>query len=55
MVISDVQRYFEIQRYKTDFSTSAGWYINIISVNEINVFNCIFKVKPKMLLPYFLL
>ncbi len=39
-----------LQRYKTDFSTSVCWYINIISVNEITVFNC----KPKMLLPYFL-
>ncbi len=38
----------------TDFSTSVGWYINIISVNEITVFNCKFKLKPKMLLPYFL-
>ncbi len=34
------------QRYKTDFSTSIGWYINIISVNEITVFNCKFKLKP---------
>ncbi len=33
-------------RYKTDFSTSIGWYINIISVNEITVFNCKFKLKP---------
>ncbi len=31
-----------LQRYKTDFSTSIGWYINIISVNEITVFNCKF-------------
>ncbi len=38
----------------TDFSTLIGWYINIISVNEITVFNCKFKLKPKMLLPYFL-
>ncbi len=30
----------------TDFSTSIGWYINIISVNEITVFNCKFKLKP---------
>ncbi len=37
----------------TDFSTSIGWFINIISVNEITVFNCKFKLKPKMLLPYF--
>uniref|UniRef100_A0A673GQM5 PLA2c domain-containing protein n=1 Tax=Sinocyclocheilus rhinocerous TaxID=307959 RepID=A0A673GQM5_9TELE len=29
-----------LQRYKTDFSTSIGWYINSISVNEITVFNC---------------
>ncbi len=29
-----------LQRYKTDFSTLIGWYINIISVNEITVFNC---------------
>ncbi len=35
-----------LQRYKTDFSTSMGWYINIISVNEIMVFNCKFKLKP---------
>ncbi len=35
-----------LQRYKTDFSTSIGWYINIISVNEITVFNCKFKLKP---------
>ncbi len=35
-----------LQRYKTYFSTSIGWYINIISVNEITVFNCIFKLKP---------
>ncbi len=34
-----------LQRYKTDFSTSIGWYINIISVNEITVFNCKFKLK----------
>ncbi len=34
------------QSYKTDFSTSVGWYINIISVNEITVFNCKFKLKP---------
>ncbi len=45
------------QRYKTNFRTLIGWYINIISVNEITVFNCkvTFKgktVKPKMLLPY---
>ncbi len=26
-----------LQRYKTDFSTSVGWYINIISINEITV------------------
>ncbi len=39
--------------YKTDFSTSISWYINIISVNEITVFNCRFKLKPKMLLLYF--
>ncbi len=32
--------------YKTDFSTSIGWYINIISVNEITVFNRKFKLKP---------
>ncbi len=25
------------KRYKTDFSTSVSWYINIISVNEITV------------------
>ncbi len=37
----------------TNFSTSIGWYINIISVNEITVFNCKLKLKPKMLLPYF--
>ncbi len=45
-----------LQRYKTDFSTLIGWYINIrpISVNEITVFNCKFKLKPKILLPYFL-
>ncbi len=29
-----------LQRYKTDFSTSIGCYIIIISVNEITVFNC---------------
>ncbi len=34
-----------LQRYK-DFSTSIGWYINIISVNEITVFTCKFKLKP---------
>ncbi len=34
------------QRYKTDFITSIGWYINIISVNDIMVFNCKFKLKP---------
>ncbi len=39
------------QRYKTDFSTSIGWYINIISVNEITV--KVKTVKPNMLLPYF--
>ncbi len=43
-----------LQRYKTDLSTSVCWYINIISVNEIAVFNCKFKLKPKMLLLYFL-
>ncbi len=42
-----------LQRYKTDFSTSIGWYINIISVNEITVFNCKSKITVKMLLPYF--
>ncbi len=42
-----------LNRFKTDFSTSIGWYINIISVNEITVFNCKFKLKSKMLLPYF--
>ncbi len=35
-----------LQSYKTDFSTSIGLYINIISVNEITVFNCKFKLKP---------
>ncbi len=35
-----------LQRYKTDFSTSLGWYINIITVNEITVFKCKFKLKP---------
>ncbi len=30
------------QRYKTIFSTLIGWYINIIPVNEITVFNCYF-------------
>ncbi len=34
-----------LQRYKTDFSTSVIWYINIISVNEITVFKCKFKLK----------
>ncbi len=34
------------QRYKTDFSTLISWHINIISVNEITVFNCKFKLKP---------
>ncbi len=34
-----------LQRYKTDFSTSIGWYINIISVDEITVFKCKFKLK----------
>ncbi len=37
------------QRYKTDFSTSIGWYINIISCNESTVCNCTFKLKPKKL------
>ncbi len=36
---------------QTDFSTSIDWYINIISVNEITVFNCKITVN---LLPYFL-
>ncbi len=31
--------------YKTDFSTSINWYINIISVNEITVFNFKFQLK----------
>ncbi len=35
-----------LQRYETDFSTSIGCYINMISVNEITVFNCKFKLKP---------
>ncbi len=35
---------------QTDFSTSIDWYINIISVNEITVFNCKITVN---LLPYF--
>ncbi len=35
------------QRYKTDFSTLIGWYINIISVNEMTVFNCKFKLNHK--------
>ncbi len=43
-----------LQRYKTDFSISIGWYMNIISVNEIMEFNCKFKLKPKILLPSFL-
>ncbi len=30
----------------TDFSTSIDWYINIISVNDITVFNCKSKLKP---------
>ncbi len=38
-----------LQRYKTDVNTSIGWYINIISVNEITVFNCKFKLKPENL------
>ncbi len=42
-----------ISKVKTDFSTSIGWYINNISVNEITVFNCKPKLKPKMLLPFF--
>ncbi len=29
-------------------------YINIISVNEITVFNSKFKLKPVNVLPYFL-
>ncbi len=36
---------YEFQRYKTDFSTSEGCYTNIISVHEITVFNCKFKLK----------
>ncbi len=35
-----------LQRYKTDFSNSIDWYINIKSVNEITVFKCKFKFKP---------
>ncbi len=35
-----------LQRYKTDFSTSICWYINIVSLNEITVFNCKFKLTP---------
>ncbi len=35
-----------LQSYKTDFSTSIGWYINIISVNKIAVINCKIKLKP---------
>ncbi len=31
-----------LQRNKTDFTTSICWYINMISVNEITVFNCNF-------------
>ncbi len=42
-----------LQSYNTDFSTLIGWYINVISVNEITVFNCKLKLKPKTLLPYF--
>ncbi len=38
--------------YKTDFSTSIGWCVNIISVNEITVFNCKFKLKPQNLKCY---
>ncbi len=34
-----------LQRYKTDFSTSIGWYINIISLKEITVFKCKFKLN----------
>ncbi len=39
-----------LQRYTKDFSTSIGWYINIISAKEINLQNvkccyCIFTVK----------
>ncbi len=43
-----------LQRYKRDFTTSIGWYINIISVIEITVFKCQFKLKPKILQSYFL-
>ncbi len=35
---------------QTYFSTSIGWYINIISVNEITVFNCKFKLKKEKIL-----
>ncbi len=35
-----------LQRYKTDINTSVGCYINIISVNEITVFKCKFKLNP---------
>ncbi len=31
--------------FKTDFSTSISWYINIISVYEITVFKCKFKLN----------
>ncbi len=34
-----------LQSFKTDFSTSIGCYINIISVDEITVFKCKFKLK----------
>ncbi len=39
--------------YKTDVSTSIGWYINIISVNEITGFNCKFKLEPNDLKCYY--
>ncbi len=34
-----------LQRHKTNFNTSIGWYINIISINEITVLKCKFKLK----------
>ncbi len=44
-----------LQRYKTNFSTLIGWYIiNIISVNEITVFTCTFKLKLYILQIVFL-
>ncbi len=43
-----------ITKQRNRFNTSIVWYNNIISINEITVFNCKFKVKPTNVATIFL-